>query len=292
MRFPALATLVLLTLATAADPTVGQEREAERHPTQADAFDGEGTAFDVVVIGRAVFVYRRSSLPFERDAVRDETRMISQERARTHGTPSPEVDRLIDIDRQADYGFDFEQAEVVSMGKAGLLWKITWRVSLKQGGGSGVPWRYRSYVKPDGTRIEPEMVLCDARNVAAQDRWIFSRMAFRDFEKRPAPTAVVHGDQVQQAAREKLTRFLNEAFPDDAPGFRFHDQRLLEIPVASRETSRSTVRELWEVRFADAGLQGPAILKGWPLVVWVTVDGRPAELSVDRWKLSETASPP
>jgi len=84
---------------------------------------------------------------------------------------------------------------------------------------------------------------------------------------------------------KKLDDFVKATFPDRPPRYRFRDQRLVEVPIGLRSTGEPDRRALWEVNFVEARHEGKAILEVRPLVIWVTTDGRTAELSVDRWTL-------
>jgi hypothetical protein len=292
MQLPFFAVVRLSGFVTAAliAPEIVRCEQADGVPIppQVATFKGDD-AFDVLAVGPAVFVYRRESLPTEQEAVKDEVRMIARERAGQHGVPPPEIEALASLALGSDQYPSFSQAEIATIERSGLLWKLRWEWIPTRGGGStGVPWIYRSYVRPDGSRIEPDRVLCSVRHVAEHDRNIVSRLAFADFAARPDARKILHGDQVQAVAREHLAAFLRKEFPERTPAYRFRNQQMVDVPIATRNSGKLDSRTVWEVNFVEASLEGRAILEASSFVIWVTSDGRAAELSIDGWSLDSS----
>lgn len=246
--------------------------------------------FEFVKIGELVMVYRTSSLPKEEAAVFDLDKLCSVSNAVRNGSPEYIESVLIDQELSGSHRFDLDEAAALSMGKHGMLWRVKVSLMPTVGGFSGLPYLYRGLLQADGTPIPDEKAFvahCDLEREGegANDDdedcdHLFSVIRFADFADPNPDEKLLHGDEILSRAETKLKSAIGKR-----PGFRFHDQRLVSVPILRRHDGNTVDRKLWKVGFIpaadDPDIEQPAI------ILWVTVDGRVSELSINKWSLKK-----
>ncbi len=100
------------------------------------------------------------------------------------------------------------------------------------GGSSGPGINYRSYVRPDGSRLYPSLFLVRRRAVT-QYQAMYSVMSIEDALDTDT-TKKVDGEDALQIAKSALAKFQGEQLAEFLDlKVRFHDQSLLNFKVSS-----------------------------------------------------------
>jgi hypothetical protein len=270
--FLAIALLVLLA------PTIFSQDLASRQLDgllDKDYFDGFAT-------GDVVYIYRTSGLPLREKAVEDLAKMLPVDRAALHGVPGGLNDALIDLMLGMQTTKSLASVAAENFGDSGFLWKVVYDIFPAQGGATGVWPRFVRYVKPDGSLVEPEKYLC-SRKLVSEGSELFSVMSFNDLSI-VSDGPEVDGEEALLIARKSIDKLSAIASQQNIElRIRFHDQRLLEIPVKAENSGEINYRSMWQVRFMLANPVSYELFDNDPIVVWVTSDGFASTLSIGGW---------
>lgn len=250
----------------------------------ADFFDGFAT-------GDAVYIYRTSGLPAHENAVDDLTKMLPVDRAALHGVPGRLNCELIDAMLGMKTTTSLTSIAVENFGDSGFLWKVVHNISPAHGGSTGVWPRFVRYVKPDGSLIKPEAYLCSQKLVFENTR-LFSVMSFDDLSII-SDEPEIDGEDALRIARESIDKICAEALDEDIDiQTRYHDQRLVGIPIKAKNANETIHRPMWQVRFMLADHASYELFDDDPIVVWITSDGFASTLSLGEWHAKNRRTKP
>ncbi len=188
--------------------------------------------------------------------------------------PSLYTRRIIDFALGIHHDLEFERVVMLNPGGENCQFAVSSSLYPNPGGSSGIPWTYRSWVRGDGKKIEPQIYLWDCWSIDSRsDINLRCHIALKDLTPAKGKAKLV-GDQIQKIAAEGLDSILTKPSGSDQPlpKFRFHSQKLIEgLPDRF---------QVWEVAFVDeqiAKQQDPNAFNNFR--IWVTVDGRIGVLS-------------
>ena len=222
-------------------------------------------------IGDMLFAYGYSSVP--ENGIRELAKVDSVARTIEKGMPDRSISALIDALLQWPHSFIFEEARLKDYGDMGLVWHLTWTLSPKNAGASGIPFRYTALVLPDGRVIRPDRALHD-KYLAGPHELVCSLLSL----KLSAPEDVGPDETTIHA---RATQALNELIsksPKPDLRFRFVDQQRVSLPVVLDEEGNIKTREVWAVNFVSEsreslGPRGPDVF-----TIWVSESGDVADL--------------
>lgn len=289
-----MQTALVILLLTAAAGGAAEESELFRrsmlfpgpNPTASDLLPDHDDQ-EVFQIGQILFAYPPVRRPEGSPAVSDLSKIQSVAKAVRSAKPDAALRALVRQQLGTRHRFHFAEAALRYDGNAGSLWHITWNLFPARGGFSGVPYTYTALVTPSGRVIEPERFVSDAYVCRGNLRWLCSTL-------RLSPPGERAADELAEATiRERATRamkkFLDVPRADDShtasPEMRFADQRLVRIPSAVADDGSLVSQPIWAVSFrepADERDREESDL----FTVWVTGDGRVADLRVIELELS------
>ncbi len=250
----------------------------------ADFFDGFAT-------GDAVYIYRTPGLPAHENAVDDLTKMLPVDRAALHGVPGRLNDELIGAMLGMRTTTSLTSVAAENFGDSGFLWKVVNEIHPVHGGSTGVWPRFVRYVNPDGSLIEPEKYLC-SRKLVSEDTELFSVISFDDLSII-SDGPEIDGEEALLIARKSIDKICTEALKQKTElRIRFHDQRLVAIPIKTKNAAETNYRAMWQVRYMLADHASYELFDNDPIVVWVTSDGFASTLSIDEWHAKNRRTKP
>lgn len=239
--------------------------------------------FEAFSVGDAVYIYRNSRLPEPENAIAELSKIISVDRAAIHGAPSKSDRAIINQMMGFETELSVQSVCATDFGEGGFLWRVEHRISPAVGGTTGAWPHFVLYVNPDGSAIQPDRYLCSRRMVAS-DTALFSVLSFEDLSTgtgRPA----IDGEDALRIGRETIEAICSKASKQGLSiKTRFHDQRLTDVPIGTKNTGDIHYCRVWQVRFMLADGASFELFDNDPIVVWVTADGFASELSLEKWR--------
>jgi len=238
--------------------------------------------FDAFSVGDTVYIYRTSGLPALKNAVNDLTKLITVDRAALHGVPGKIDCELMDVMLELKTRTSLHSVAAEIFGNSGFLWKVVHEIGPAHIGSTGVWPKFVSYVNPDGSLIKPEKYICSGKLVA-EDTHLFSVISFDDLSMI-SDGPEIDGEDALRIGRESIEKLCTEALKQNIViRTRYHDQRLVGIPIKTKNAGETNYRQMWRVRFILADHVSYELLDSDPVVVWITTDGCASTLSINEW---------
>lgn len=185
----------------------------------------------------------------------------------------PSVDALVQQQLSIPHNFKFEQATVTDLGDPGFRWQVSHVLYPKQGGGTGVPFRYVTVLDAHGKIIPPRITVFDAYFHSRTDGWSVSTLRLR--RALPAIETSLTEAVIRDRAMKQLETFVVGKGNDRAKRMQYRNQELVRIPVSTDSTGAIIYNDIWAINFADlANKDRPQEV----FTVWVGADGSVAEL--------------
>lgn len=258
------------------------DAEPATKPQRTQAFGApKSDVEDMLFIGDVALLYRRESLrsiePVEPEKLQPVADAIES------GLPSSSLQRLIRYETKE--GADYLCCGATAIGAFGdfSAWQITWELIPEQGLPSGIPCRYVAYVRPDGTRVEPEIVLYNVFGLKsfAPDMFLHCALPLTSLRGQDRK-AKAQEKEVQTAAHEALKKCLTANKLNDE--LRVFQAKQRSIPAALVEGNEvDPPITIWEVSFIESSTLNAAEQHVRLFRVWVTEDLRVGELSYGPW---------
>lgn len=226
-------------------------------------------------IGQIIFDYPIDRLAKDPRPVSDLSKLQSVANAVKSAMPGPALEALVNQQLISPHKFHFTSTTVLDHGDAGLMWNINYDLFPKEGGFSGVPFRYRAVLDGHGRLISPRLTVFDAFFHSPNEGWTCSVLQL------PAtPTAkdsVLAAEEIRSRATEILSKRAERADAAEATKIRmvYESQERMRIPIATDATGKLIHVEIWAVNFRDPSRKERPAER---LTVWVTEDGRLAEI--------------
>lgn len=230
-------------------------------------------------IGQIIFQYPLGQLAEVDQPVNDLSKLQSVADAVQAATPGPSLAALVDQQLIISHEFHFESATILDRGDAGLMWNITYELFPKEGGFSGVPFRYRAVLDGRGNLIPPKLSVFDAYFHSPEEGWTCSVLQLLPAVKG----AALDPEEIRSRATISLRDATKHSgvTPEITNRMAYRGQTVIQIPVAADANGKLDHVEIWAVSFCDASRkEGPDEL----FTVWVTPDGRTADIQhLDHW---------
>jgi len=226
-------------------------------------------------IGQIIFDYPIDRLDKVPRPVSDLSNLQSVANAVNSAMPGPALEALVNQQLNSPHKVQFRSATVLDHGVTGLMWNITYDLLPKEGGFSGVPFRYQAVLDGNGRRISPRMSVFDAFFHSPDEGWTCTVLNL------PAtPTAkdsVLAAEEIRSLATGSLSNRAELADTANATKIRmvYESQERIRIPIAMDSTGKLIHVEVWAVNFSDPSRKERREER---LTVWVTEDGRLAEI--------------
>lgn len=226
-------------------------------------------------IGQIIFEYPLDRLARDAQPINELSKLMSVADAVKTATPSPALVAIVQQQLITPHEFHFVSASVSERGNAGFMWDVTYELFPKEGGFSGIPYRYRAVLDGHGNLISPQFTVFDAFFHSPEEGWTYSVL--------PLPTsptakdATLSAEKIRISATESLAiRTKPENASETARSrMEYDSQKRIRFPVATDATGAPIHVEVWAVNFRDPSLKERS---GERLTVWVTEDGRTAEV--------------
>ena len=229
--------------------------------------------------GQIIFEYPFGQLADVDQPVNDLSKLQSVADVVQAATPGPSLAALVDQQLIIAHEFHFESATILDRGDAGLMWNITYELFPKEGGFSGVPFRYRAVLDGRGSLIPPKLNVFDAYFHFPKEGWTCSVLQLLPAAKG----AALDPEEIRSRATKSLRDATKHggATPEVLNRMAYRGQTVIQIPVAADENGKLDHVEIWAVSFCDASRkERPDEL----FTVWVTLDGRTADIQhLDHW---------
>lgn len=204
--------------------------------------------------------------------------------------PGLALEALAQEQLRVPHQFDFEQATVVNYGsELGFLWNVTYELFPRQGGFSGVPYRYRAMTDGRGKIIPPRLTVFDAVFHSPDNGWTCSTLRLPTAPLKPDATPTE--DELRERATAHLEAFYARLPPklqaSLSKRMQYRDQKLVRLPYSTDAKGKMIYNDLRAVNFVDPARKNrPEEL----FTVWAAPDGRLAELRHLDFHLNDDAN--
>lgn len=239
---------------------------------------------DVFSISDVTFVTKASAIRASTRIEPNFSKLVSPSDAVQEGLPTKSTADLIDLLLKGHHEFHLQEASINKFGGSGFIWKLKWFLFPSPGAIGGIPYEYHSIVGGDGSRVRPELYLCDHFEPLAQndEETVFSVLAFDDL--LPVTKSDVDVTEIKKTAEIAFDSAIAET--DIKNRFRsLLPQRRAFPGDLSTIADRNQNLEVWSVRFVDTRIKDAQDVKyGSSIVIWVTSDLMTSKLSKNRWE--------
>lgn len=131
--------------------------------------------------------------------------------------PSLYTRRIIDVALGMHHDLEFERVVMLNPGGENCQFAVSSSLYPNPGGSSGIPWTYRSWVRGDGKKIEPQIYLWNCWSIDSRsDINLRCHIALKDLTPAKGKAKLV-GDQIQKIAAEGLDSILTKPSGSDQP---------------------------------------------------------------------------
>lgn len=185
----------------------------------------------------------------------------------------PHLQALVQQQLSSPHNFEFEQATVIDDGDAGFRWQVTYALYLKQGGGTGVPFRYVTVLDARGKIIPPRVTVFDAYFHSRTDGWSVSTLPLP--QTQPARDASLTDSVIRNLATKQLETLAVGQAKGRANRMQYRNQELVRIPISTDSTGAIIYADIWAINFTDTERKDRP---DEAFTVWIAADGHLAEL--------------
>ncbi len=233
-------------------------------------------------VSDVTFVYLRSSFTLRADEKRN-FRALGEKEILRASTPNDALDKLfayaagyeVDYTHDADPpSLERERVEEIPF----RIWHVVWSLFPSGPGGfSGEPFRYHSFVRPDGKRFIPEIYFCDFLDFGNQR--YFSSLPFKEIE-RSIDEDCINAEAALRAAQDSIRQLSVEL----AENCKLRQVLLKELPFANDAWGKEAF--VYEVEFSNVNVSDAREDRN-PFSIWVATNGKCSTISVDRWTIAK-----
>ncbi|MBL8851284.1 MAG: hypothetical protein JNG89_16500 [Planctomycetaceae bacterium] len=281
LRITRLVAVVLFIVSSSGSVLAGDElrewfTESYTGPEFGGSLEGSYHGLEIFSVGDMIFAYGYDSLPEE--GTGDLAELESVKRTVERCTPDRATAALVDLMLDMPHAFHFEGASLKDQGDAGLLWQVSWTLFPREGGSSGVPYRYIALALPDGKLIAPRRALCDSYFVEP-GAWYCS---FLSLEEGVPGTEALDREEIVDRATAAVADAIAPTDEGDSECKSMEigvvRERRMLIPLAESGPVDLLCREVWAIEFAGHDYEYSRPDEQNVFTVWVSAKGQVADV--------------
>ncbi len=198
--------------------------------------------------------------------------------------PNAKVRRLVTGQLGQRHHFSLEQVTLDLEGGEATGVTVQWQLSPSMGGSTGVPFRYTSKLTSTLQLVQPERYVFDAYRLGATD-WFCSTLNLS--KCTPETGATIENGSAQEIAETTMKQFASGLVSDvrgEALQMRVAETEEIHLPCPECKKEKTDCRTVWAVNFVrNANRLDDSRQR---FTIWVSGEGRPAELRVLRFDLN------